>query len=249
MEQPKYRERDWLYEEYYKKGRSLTDIAEELDVDHTTISKWRRKLDIPKPSSKITLECPVCGDTFSRPKSKVERAKHASVCSRECHYKGRSEGVISREIEDGYDTSPTIYDRECPNCGENFVTTATEDYEHCSRECFLAVHSDRMAGENNPAYKNGSSSDKRCYRGPHWSRIRKRVYERDEYNCQRCGVKCVSRDDYDGTNGDRIIQAHHIGGYESRDDNKLRGLVTLCASCHGKVEGGAPLGVDTSEIN
>ena len=243
MEEPKYRDGDWLRREYYEKQRTITEIADELGVDHTTVSKWRRKLDIPKPSAKVTLECPVCGDGFTRTKSKVERAKHANVCSRECLYEGRSEGIIGREVKGGYDTSETEYTKECPACGDEFTTMASEDYRHCSRECFLDMHSERMSGEGNPAFVNGSSRQRRCYRGSNWARIRREVYERDDYTCQRCGVKCVSRDNYDGTNGERIIQAHHIGGYESPKDNKLAELVTLCASCHGEVEGGAPLDV------
>lgn len=104
-----------------------------------------------------------------------------------------------------------------------------------------------MAGSENPAYKDGGAADKRCYRGPHWGRVRRQVYERDNYTCQRCGVKCVSRNDYDGTNGGEIIQAHHINGYESSEDNDLSELITLCASCHGAVEGGAPLNVTPDE--
>lgn len=137
MVEPKYRNKDWLHQQYYERGRSITDIADELGVDHTTISKWRRKLDIPEPSAKVTLECPVCGGSFTRRKSRVERAKYASVCSKECHYQGRSDGIIAREVEGGYDTSPTVYERKCRACGDVFGTTASEDYKHCSRVCFF----------------------------------------------------------------------------------------------------------------
>lgn len=240
----KYRDADWLHRQYVEKQRSLKDIADELDVDHTTISKWRRKLEIPKPTAKKTLKCPVCGGEFKRTRSKIERAKHANVCSRECQYKGRSMGVIGRDVEGSYDTKPTTVKRECENCGDTFHTTLSEDCKHCSRECFLAVHSDRMAGEGNPAYIDSSSKDKRCYRGPHWAQKRQQVYERDGYSCQRCGVRCISRRDYNGENGEKLIQAHHIDGYESPESNSMDNLVTLCASCHGAVEGGAELNVN-----
>jgi len=243
MGKPKYRDEDWLRKEYYENGRTITDIADELGVDHTTVSKWRRKLDVPKPPRTVELECPVCGDEFTRRKSNVERAKHANVCSRECLYEARSRGIIGREVNGGYDTSPTVHERECPACGGAFGTTASEDYKYCSRECFLSEHSENMAGESNPAYVDGSSQEKRSHRGPHWEHKRKRAYERDGYTCQRCGVDCISRRNYDGSNGDRIIQAHHIDGYESPDDNTLENLVTLCVSCHAEVEGGASLDV------
>lgn len=245
--EPKYRDEDWLHEQYVEKGRSITDIADELDVDHTTISKWRRRLDIPKPSRTVELECPVCGDEFTRTKAKVERVEHTNVCSRECIYEGRSEGIIGRQVDGGYDVSETVHTRECPVCGDEFDTTASEDYKHCSRQCFLDAHSERMAGEGNPSYIDGSSYDKRCHRGAHWERERKKVYERDDYTCRRCGRKCISRDKFNGSDGDRIIQAHHVNGYDSPEDNTLDNLVTLCARCHGEVEGGEPLDVDGFE--
>lgn len=244
MDGPRYRDREWLREQYFERGRTLTDIAAELGVDHTTISKWRRKLDIPKPTRTIDLDCPVCGTAFTRTRAKVERAKHANVCSRECLYEGRSVGIICREVKDGYDTSPTTHERECSVCGETFHTTASEDYKHCSRACFLDAHSERMAGDGNPAYMDGSEREKRCDRGPHWARIRRRAYERDGYTCQRCARKCISRGDYDGSNGESLIQAHHIDGYETPDDNALDNLITLCARCHGEVEGGGSLDGD-----
>jgi len=240
MATQKYRDKDWLKREYYQKGRSITDIADELGVDHTTISKWRRKLDIPKPDKRVSLECPVCGDEFSRLESQVKRAKHANVCSRECLYKARSMGIIGREVDGGYDISETTETRECKHCGDSFETTLSEDYKHCSRECFLSAHSDRMAGEGNPAYIDGSSYENRGNHGPHWDKERLRCYERDNFTCRRCGEKCISKSDYNGENGAKIIQAHHI---DKDGGNDLENLLTLCARCHGEVEGGATLNV------
>ena len=243
MGKPLYRDKEWLQKEYVENGRSITDIADQLGIDHTTVSKWRRKLGVPKPSQEVELECPVCGSEFTRTQSKVDRVNHANVCSRSCHYKARSMGIIGRDIEGGYDVEPTVYERECDNCGEEFNTTASEDYDHCSRECFLEAHSDHMAGQGNPAYVDGTSKKKRCYRGPHWAKTRKEVYQRDGYTCQRCGVKCISRKAYNGENGGKLIQAHHIKEYETPEDNTLDNLTTLCARCHGEVEGGEPLNV------
>lgn len=236
MSEPKYRDYEWLYTQYYEKERSITEIADELDVDHTTISKWRRKLDVPKPSATVELDCPVCGKTFEEYQSRIDRVEHANVCSPSCHYEGRSTGIIGRNVEDGYDVEPTFLQRECENCGVKFITTPSEDNLHCSRECFLEVHSNRMSGEGNPAYVDGSSREKRCWRGEDWNKIRLKVYERDNYTCQRCGQKCISRSDFDGNNGGRIIQAHHIRPYQTPEDNDLDNLLTLCASCHAEVE-------------
>jgi len=240
MKGPLYRQKDWLRKRYVEEGKTITEIAEELDVDHTTISKWRRKLNIPKRDKQVSLECPVCGSDFERPRSKVDRAKHANVCSRECIYEGRSQGIIGRDVDGGYDVSETVETRECNHCGGSFKTTLSEDYNHCSRECFLSRHSERMAGDGNPAYNDGSSYESRGNHGPHWDKERLRCYEQDDFTCQRCGDKCISRSEYNGENGAKIIQAHHV---DKGGGNGLENLVTLCARCHAEVEGGANLNV------
>lgn len=92
---PRYREREWLYEEYVRKGRTLQEIADECGVDHTTISKWRRQLGVPKPTNRVELECPVCGEHFTRRRNRVERAKHTNICSRDCLPRAREQGLLS----------------------------------------------------------------------------------------------------------------------------------------------------------
>ncbi len=93
-DQPKYRDRNWLYREYYLKQRTITDIAGELNVDHTTVSKWRRRLDIPKLSRTETLACPVCDTEFTRAHSQIKRTQNVNVCSRSCLHEARRDGLL-----------------------------------------------------------------------------------------------------------------------------------------------------------
>lgn len=242
----KYRNRDWLYEQYVEMGRSITDIANELNVDHTTISKWKRELDISKPSKKVEMDCSVCGKTFTRYEANVERAKYTNVCSRECLYEGRKMGIIKREVEEGYDVDYTKerYTIECQNCGDKFKVKKSrlESENHgkyCSRKCYEEAKSEMMKGENNPQFIDGRSYDKRCYRGDEWYEIRKECYERDNYTCQVCGVKCIGRKNLNDKNSDKLIQAHHIEPYNGNEENnRLDNLITVCAQCHKKIEEG-----------
>lgn len=91
-----------------------------------------------------------------------------------------------------------------------------------------------MSGKNNPAYIDGNSKERRCWRGSNWERIRRKVYERDDNVCQICGTRCISKNEYDGTNGSKIRQCHHKEKYEENHNNNLDNLITICASCHGK---------------
>jgi 5-methylcytosine-specific restriction endonuclease McrA len=66
--------------------------------------------------------------------------------------------------------------------------------------------------------------------GIDWISIRKLAYERDNWTCQECGIKCHGNGTKDK------IQCHHID-YNIKN-NILKNLVTLCASCHAKTNFG-----------
>ena len=61
-----------------------------------------------------------------------------------------------------------------------------------------------------------------------WETRRKKVYSRDDYTCQNCGVE-------GGRRGSAELHAHHIvpvskGGSHDRDN-----LVTICDQCHKSI--------------
>lgn len=66
--------------------------------------------------------------------------------------------------------------------------------------------------------------------GPNWTKIRNEVRKRDRYRCQICGV----------FESDMAHDVHHKIPFRTFTDyetaNRLDNLVTLCASCHRKVE-------------
>ncbi len=54
--------------------------------------------------------------------------------------------------------------------------------------------------------------------------VRKKVYLRDNFTCQACGKR-----------GGKIC-AHHILPYFVSENDEIQNLVTLCFSCHPKIE-------------
>lgn len=44
----KYRNKDYLYQQYWEKGKSFREIGRENDVDHKTISYWFDKFDLSR---------------------------------------------------------------------------------------------------------------------------------------------------------------------------------------------------------
>jgi 5-methylcytosine-specific restriction endonuclease McrA len=82
-----------------------------------------------------------------------------------------------------------------------------------------------MTKDKNPNWKGGTSTEQG--RGENWQRQKKSARERDNYTCQNCHRHAVA--------------VHHIkpyrfynGDWESA--NILTNLITLCASCHSKIE-------------
>ncbi len=73
------------------------------------------------------------------------------------------------------------------------------------------------------------SNDPNDY-GPGWGKIRERVRARDGYKCQVCGLP----------ESGRQHDVHHkvpFRAFASREEaNRLENLITLCPSCHRKVE-------------
>ena len=77
-----------------------------------------------------------------------------------------------------------------------------------------------MKGEKNPNWKGGISYNY----GDNWNSIRKQILKRDKYICQYCRAK------------NEMLDVHHIIPYRISEDNSNDNLVSLCKSCHVKVE-------------
>ncbi len=48
MDDPKYRDEDWLRKQYLENGRTMRDIGDECGVTHGTVRHWIVKFDIPR---------------------------------------------------------------------------------------------------------------------------------------------------------------------------------------------------------
>jgi hypothetical protein len=56
-----------------------------------------------------------------------------------------------------------------------------------------------------------------------WKKQAARVLRRDNYQCQLCG-------------SNKKLNAHHIIPWRVEHNDKMSNLITLCDSCHGRVE-------------
>lgn len=87
-------------------------------------------------------------------------------------------------------------------------------------------------GEDHYAWKGGVGPEY----GPNWNEQRKKARKRDSYTCQRCGIGKKAHMEKYGTlpHVHHIVPWHEFQSPEKR--NALSNLVTLCASCHKKIE-------------
>lgn len=192
----------------------------------TTCSrKCSYELRANKLSKLETRQCECCGENVTRVPSEFRYDK--TFCGDDCMMDYRAKQA-------GYKTLLSY--RFCLICGQQFKQN-NRGNKYCSRPCFEIAHKDTMSGENNPSYIDGRSYNSTYDAGVKWHKIRKEVYKRDNYNCQKCGVKCVSKSTAmkypDKTK--LIIQCHHIVPYDVSQDNSLENLTTLCIVCHRAV--------------
>ncbi len=180
----------------------------------------------------------------------IKNGKHKQkFCSLTCYYKFPKSEATKRKISEYVLKNPiknrpkgkNVYNwnkiaKICIVCkGVFLVSPSHNNVNHCSRKCYDKVTNKiHKIGEKNYRWHGDPCN----YRGSKWPKIRKKIYERDNYTCQICGKH--------KNEGIRLV-AHHkipraLGKKISEDigininiDN-AHNLVTLCASCHAKIE-------------
>lgn len=176
-----------------------------------------------KPSKTRTYNCKYCGKLCTK-----WAASNPQYCSLQCVGKSKK-GVLKSRNPDKYKLF------KCPICSKEFhrfISTTRNDSPYCSRECANEAHSKRMVAAT-WNYRGGSIRN----RGATWNTQRRLAIKRDGHKCQICGSKKTA------TNR---LHVHHIKPFrEFHNDyvsaNQLSNLITLCRSCHSRVEwGGLP---------
>jgi len=171
------------------------------------------------------VSCEECGGTYKVHPHNLEETRFCSMeCSRENWKKEKEE-------------------YNCASCGDivkKMAHSVKGENTTCSKECHKKYMSEIRKGESNPAWKGGRFE----YYGPNWPEQREAALERDGYSCQECDM---TRDQH-YQNYDEDLHVHHkvprrqiIDREEPTLDqfelaNSLDNLVTVCTSCHRKLE-------------
>jgi 5-methylcytosine-specific restriction endonuclease McrA len=175
-------------------------------------------------NGRVTLECEFCGEEYSEKHAKKDSSR---FCSRECDGKWKSEAYAG-------EGNPNEYKQiefTCEWCGKTDTGPPHKENRFCSQSCMIEWRSREFSGEGHPRYKGGKDVD----RGPSWERRKRKARERDNHQCQQCGA---DRDEASQLHVHHIIPFERFGIENHREANRLRNLITLCASCHSKTEWG-----------
>jgi len=186
---------------------------------------------------RVIVLCETCGIEFAVSRSFKETAKH-------CSWKCRKNQV----------------EKVCATCGSKFYvkSSAADKRNTCSRRCAALLRAkngssprqgqkktDTERKQISEALKRYHGGDPKKHwnyqggqfaqrRGPSWQAQRERARQRDGYRCRVCGI---TESDYG-----KQLSVHHIISYRrfenSQDANSLSNLVSVCQSCHMKLEHG-----------
>lgn len=245
-EEHRYRDPNFLREQYVERGRSAESIAETCGVGSSTISRWLDRHGIERAPkyqdsawlaeqiheegrtvASIADECGVAKSTIShwvgRRDLRSESAFRTGTCET-CGERFRYYPSVraGRYCSNACSHEPTKrqVDVTCPACGTQFRRRASLNTEYCSPGCW-----------GDDLYEG----TRQYYHGI-WHRQRRRALRRDGYECTACGV---GQDEYQERTG-RGLDVHHVVPVRRfadhdvpvSDAHTLRNLTTMCRECH-----------------
>ncbi|WP_121742567.1 HNH endonuclease [Natronorubrum halophilum] len=170
-----------------------------------------------------TATCTSCGDSFSYYPSNKD-GTYCPECVRS------ADGLLPENPSDPGERVAVT----CQYCetGLEVVPSRAIDRRYsvfCTLECYGEWLSENVVGPDHHQWEGGSITY-----GKRWWRIRRQALERDEYECQHCGV--------DKDELDRNPDVHHLKPVRSFEQpekaHSMENVITLCRRCHRRAEAG-----------
>lgn len=181
------------------------------------------------------LTCATCGNPYRVPNffASGKNNRHTTYCSKKCQGIAKSSNMMG----DKNHNWKLPIKKTCVVCGKQFSINEHNNRvgygKCCSIACKGKYQSITYRREKHWLWQGGRNIDY----GPDWERIAQEVRKRDNYTCAVCGAF---------NKGGIFRRAHHVhhikplrsfnGNYELA--NRKSNLITICHSCHKKVEHG-----------
>lgn len=221
-----YKDYNYLHENYIIEERSTFNIAKEFGVTAGTIRYWLIKhgfsirgqseswvIGNRKEHFKQTMRkylddsewVKYNGECVSKAKKGVPMTEEHKQALRDKWASGtRKKAVLSEEGRERLRLA-----------GKKRIGRKLTEAQ---RKKLSIAHIGIQAGDKHPNWKGGVS---KIQRAPGFTKeLKKRVYKRDNWDCQDCGKH------------GRLIHAHHVDF--NKDNHDIDNLITLCPKCHGK---------------
>ena len=245
-DEPKYRDEEWLREQYVEKKLSTLEIADKCGCSDVTISNWLKKHGIaarsggrPLSDKRLTAEEWLREQYAEKRRSTLDIAEQCECSSRTVNYWLTKHGIETRSQNPIPDQR--LADEEWLR--EQYVEkrrTSADIAEQCgchSRTVIEwmkrhGIESRNVSGANHPKWNGGEIPY-----GPGWNDSKRRqVRERDGYECADCGTTQAEHK----AKYDQKLHVHHLIKARNIDDaeerNASENLLTLCRDCHREWE-------------
>lgn len=188
--------------------------------------------------------CHRCGEPVYRPPADLAHNEKV-FCSDKCRKEWLSD---FHSGENNYFYEGAKETKDCDWCGNEFeyFKSHASRRRFCSKNC-LSEWRSQLPPEEQPQWKGGHEE----FYGPNWPEQRQKAMERDDFQCQVCGMENHEHKEETGFQ----LHVHHIQPirkFREGDDvdyqqaNALSNLITLCTTHHAEWEG-IPLRPQTTE--
>lgn len=235
----KYHDKNWLYDQYITRRRTIKDISAECKTSHQSIEKYLKRFGIQKfPVQKVPLAEEI-RELY------VERGYGVTKIAE--MYPGVGKTTILRIMsENGIETiSPGELQSRWWQDAENQKKMSTQRLQwwqnKAYREKAMRHLTDRdailgRAIKKSATYQGVSVAEWKGFLTAEQTRIRnsqeyaewrKAVFKRDDYTCQCCGVRSCAGHPVE-------LHAHHLENFAHNEDLRfdVGNGITLCYDCH-----------------
>jgi 5-methylcytosine-specific restriction endonuclease McrA len=228
-----WKEESTLREAYLNLG-TQSKVAEKFGCGDATVSRWMKKfnIDVNRPTGedskqwkeRVTKSCEQCGSDVTRLECEFRKK---TLCDQECYSKWKSENWNGESHPKW--SQKTVSCSQCERDIEIHNYRKAENH-FCTHECRGKWISENNVGPDHPRWKEENGK----YYGSNWQNYKRKVRNRDEDVCQRCGSE----------GGKRVPDVHHIEPVASFEEPNhahfMDNLIQLCRSCHHKIEKHSP---------
>jgi 5-methylcytosine-specific restriction endonuclease McrA len=183
----------------------------------------------------VTKDCTSCGQSITRPPSHFPDSGR-QFCNRECQGEWVSE-TNTGESNPSWKGGPVQV--SCAVCGEQKMIGRSYSKQRKRHFCSPEHQGEWLAENRTREDAYGWKGGYEGYYGQSWQQKRRERLEYDGHKCAVCGTSAEVHREKHG----RGLHVHHItpfrkfGLEEHQAANHLDNLLTVCATCHHKIEG------------